>query len=396
MIDAEVVIVGGGPIGLWTAIQIKTLSGRKVVVLEKHQVYKRSEISLNIYKASLQGVQDKGLKILAKSWGGKQISIKALEDSLEKRAFEVGVHLLKGQEVNPLDLPQLCPNAKLFIGADGAKSRTRERIFGNHFRFNTPLQYTIQVQYAISQSENHNVPSIFKSLYELSEMYQMQKFAEHLIIQNIRPLDERAAKISLQIFVNHSTYKAMANATFATPYYFETDLHKIPDPLKQLLIKWLGSRALMKGEAVLSDRIQSNKMTVIGLGAYATNEVCKVDTEGKVWALVGDAAQGYPYFRAINNGFLLGTSLARSVNKAFAQANDKSLDISAFRSYSRYAYFRATIERIRAFFVNLFINLLSVWIKVSHLVPWQVVKLTQQQKKLAIDKGTEIWKLLCK
>jgi len=39
--NPDVVIVGGGPIGLWTGIQTSILSGKKVTIIEKYNEYQK-------------------------------------------------------------------------------------------------------------------------------------------------------------------------------------------------------------------------------------------------------------------------------------------------------------------------------------------------------------------
>lgn len=405
--DTEVLVVGGGPVGLWTAIQAKVLSGRKVTVVEKYEVYQRADIHLTVKKSSTSGIPaHKALHTEIKNWFGRPYSIKNMEEGLTKIAHEVGVRIIKGYTADPKKLTDDFPEAKVIVGADGARSAMRKEISGDHFRFNTTLQHVIQVQYVVNykpkeELEETSLKRQVRKIQEQAETYSMQKFAESLIIQNIRHQEDGSSKVTLQIFVDKETYDQMSDASFKTPYYFETDLNKIPHSLRETLIKWWGARETLYGEVIIAEQEKINKMTVIALGCSCAKESMQVDENGVVKVLVGDALETFPYFRSINNGFILGTKLAKCIASAFEQL-EKTKDstkakksfTASFNSYWYYAIYRGYVERIKAYVKNLFVGLSSVWIKLSNLVPWQSIKLNRRQKDLAYRKGVAIWEKL--
>lgn len=394
-LNPDVVIVGGGPVGLWTGIQTALLSGKKVVILEKYQNYMRSDIRLNIDASSLSGIpNDDKLKELVKHWIKKPVPIKDMEESLTSRAHELGITVVKGYQANPSTLPELFPTAKVFIGADGARSGVRKEIFGDEMRFDSNLQYMAQVQYITKpKTQDLRHKDSYQKVKDLAETYSMQKFAEHLIIQNIMPQQDGSSKVSLRIFIDKATYNQITDATFRNPYYFETDLNKVPKALKDVLIKWWGVRKEFHHENIDIEGDRSNKITVIALNSYAAKEVVKVREDGRIWTLVGDAAAAFPFFRAVNNGLLLGTKLAKSIAEGLKDAEpvrEKQL-ASSLKSYSSYTTRRVYIERIRAFVKNLFIGMSKIYLKISNRVPWSPVKLNQNQKKRCYDSGNTIW-----
>lgn len=408
-INPDVVVVGGGPIGLWTAIQVKASTNKNVLVLEKYKEYKRADINLRIAAASLKGLPNieslKPLKLLASKWGNKSVPIKQLEEELEKCAHDLGIKILKGAVAEPKTLHQQYPSAKVFIGADGARSSVRKELFGDQFRFNNPLQYIVQAQYKIQTPLELDHGS-YQKAKQITKTYIQQKFAGNLITQIIRPLANNESQVTLRIFVDESTYKKMANATFSNPYYFEKDLIKIPDELRETLIKWWGSQSDHK---ILAEAEKTNKITVIPLASYASKEAFIVTKNERrppvVTALVGDALQAFPFFRAINNGFLNGTKLAECVKNAFKEletakegAEDKAYRgfTASFNSYSRYTAVRAFIERWRALFKNMFIVLSNFWFKHVSSSPLEVVKWTQDEKKKFYEQGSKIWAQLTK
>ena len=409
----DVVVVGGGPIGLWTAVQIKASSEKQVLVAEKYTDYKRTDIHLKISAASLKGLPNlkslDPLKKLTKEWGDKTVPIKTLEEELVKCAHALGIQILKGHIIDPKTLHQDYPTAKVFIGADGAKSSVRKEIFQDEHKFNTPLQYIVQVQYKIKQ-ENHEkkiknnaFDTSIQSVKKAKEKYLQQKFAGHLITEIIKPLENKESLVTLRIFVDESLYKEMAGATFSNPYYFESDLVSIPKKLKKILIKWWGCK---KNHTIISSALKTNKLTVIQLASYASKKayVVSKNANGRpiVTALVGDSLQGFPFFRSFNNGFLNGTKLAEVVDHSFqllAKSNNNPEEANkafknSFKAYSRYTSLRGTIERIKAFVKNLFIRIVNQWIKLSGLVPWQTVKWSKNKRKKYMARGKEVWNKL--
>ncbi len=62
---ADVVFVGAGPVGLWTAVQLKLASPQtKVLMLEKYTAYQRShvlQVDQASYKVTLPCIQKEGI-----------------------------------------------------------------------------------------------------------------------------------------------------------------------------------------------------------------------------------------------------------------------------------------------------------------------------------------------
>ena len=174
----DVVVVGGGPIGLCMVVQTRFLTKKNVLVIEKYSEYKRADIRLNINSFSFRSIPNcPELKELTRKWGNKAVPIKEIEDELTKCAHKVGVTILKNKTAEPKKLEAEFPTAKVFIGADGARSALRHEIFGDQYKFNTPLQYLVQVQYKIKALENKS------SFRYLIDNYKKQVFAGHVITQ---------------------------------------------------------------------------------------------------------------------------------------------------------------------------------------------------------------------
>lgn len=410
--NPDIVVIGGGPVGLWTAIQAKLLTRKEVLVVEKYMEYKRADIRLNIDASSFSGAPHHlPLKKLIEKWGNRAVPIKEMELELTRCAHESGIKIINGKAADPKRLQEDFPTAKVFVGADGAKSTVRKELFGDHYLFNTPLQYMAQVQYMIKtpSHEDEGVGS-FQKIKQAAESYTKQKFAGHLVTQSIRPKENGLSQVTLRIIIDEQTYRNMADATFSNPYYFETNLDRVPNVLRDTLIKWWGTQT---NQEIVGDLKMTNKMTVIPLASYAAKEVVKVtekqDAPGEqvVTAIVGDAAQAYPYFRAVNNGFLLGTKLAQCIGRAFdtlrkatnlttaqEKQRNKKMFATSFKPYSQYATYRAFLEHTMASMKNFFVSLSNLWIKTSPSSPFESIRLDDEEQKKSYQKGADIWEKL--
>lgn len=358
--NADIVFIGGGPIGLWTAIQTAALSGKKIVVLEKYEEYQRKDINLRLNKSSFNGsAEDPGLQALVANWKQRKIvPIKEMEEGLAKRAQELGITFIRGFEAKPSDLPEQFPSAKLFIGADGRWSNVRKQIFDDNYSFNKTLQYTVQVQYIMHKKKDIPAKS-FKKVADLVESYSTQAIAGYYIHQTTVPQEDGSFKVSLQIFVGREIYDKMKDANAKNPYYFENDLDKLPKHLARALKKWWGAREYFHGETIEPAAGKLNKIKVVPLDSYAAQNTV-IEKDGKVWALVGDSAAGFPFFRSINNGLIAGTDLAKNTAKAFTEQDQKqaeSLPTSSLKWYAFKAKIRAYVEFAVAFFKNLYISI---------------------------------------
>ena len=137
----SVLIIGGGPSGLATAIEAR-LAGYQVTVVEKRDFRERRhtlflfEPSLELLKkwevtiASMKVVNCGGYGVLG------MLSIRDLEESLEKRALELGVKKLlgefkefhKGEALIATQTGNLFLAYDLIVAADGVHSRVREAL----------------------------------------------------------------------------------------------------------------------------------------------------------------------------------------------------------------------------------------------------------------------------
>jgi hypothetical protein len=377
MADTDIIIVGAGPVGLWTAIQLKLNNpSLNITIFEKHQIYKRSHVLIIDYKtlknfdynksdeAATQFFDNLFEELISKGKTkntpiiGEQLLIRTneLEEVLKNTASALGIKIdYKGID-NVQELQQKFPEAKIIIGADGAHSIVRREVFGTSFDMNTgmssivwqkhvddegfsykkDLQYVVQFKY---EANNELGKSDNLSLTQL--MYAISKSNFLLSEQIGKPNQNGHTPITLQLFVDKETYEALGEASFAKP--------KLPsDPNLPIDIVHDLSLYLNIRQKFLNETYNSNsgKITKLPLSIYRSSKFA-IEQEEIQYFLIGDAAFAVPYFRALNDGLLCGSKFS----ELFTQ---KKLE-----NYDHYVSKLFTKEASMAFTKNLGVSSLA-------------------------------------
>ncbi len=138
---ASVLVIGGGPTGLGSAIEAKK-SGSDVVLVEKRGAYSRQN-TLFLYTATVELLDLWNVEIPLMErleFQGQRrgfVLIKDLEESLSIRAEELGVQRIQGEFIDFLDAHTAIVRTEsgnelfhydVLVGADGAHSRVREKL----------------------------------------------------------------------------------------------------------------------------------------------------------------------------------------------------------------------------------------------------------------------------
>ena len=123
---AEVVCVGAGPVGLWTAVQTKILApAAQVVLLEKYATYRRRNL-LHLERTSLAGTPPYDpLRQLTASWPAF-VPTADIETGLVALAQSLGVRF---RQLSVNDVEQVkaeYPGVRVVVGSDGAHSAIRK------------------------------------------------------------------------------------------------------------------------------------------------------------------------------------------------------------------------------------------------------------------------------
>lgn len=385
--EAQVVFQGSGPVGLWTAIQTKLNHwDAKIVMLERNPEYLRKYV-LKINPKSLpklptlpsvpqidavaqqefSEVYASFKDLVADFAKRKVIPTKEIESKLKEIAVKAGIIIAYDQRVpntgitEPEKLPSFFPNASVFVGADGSRSLVREKVFQDRVE-RTALHHVVQIKYKIN-GEGAELGS-FKKISAKSAIGNMA--SEHVGHVN----EENETPATLQIFIPQASFDKLKNVAKSGNPILLNQLRDLAPEVASQIQDWLNIKKKMHGEALVEN---SEEISVIPLEYYSSKSfILKIGDI--IWALVGDAAFGVPFFRSFNNGLLCGTKLAKAIADSLKQKNEdrehrttkKSIFAQApFEEYQSFvrkqAAWEINIARIKSFFLSAYIFILKIF-----------------------------------
>ena len=305
---ANVVVVGAGPVGIWSAIQLKNRNPDwHIHMYERHTEYQRSHIlrldhwSLLLYgrKSKDEREQQFYQEITGKTLG--QITVQAtkslyirtndLEAALRRYAIDKGINIEQALINSPDEVMQKHPECKIFLAADGAHSKMRSMLLGDDALEEYPLQYIIEVKYQV------------KGQTQRSNNYKNNQQLRHMAFEYVGKEKNGMTPITVRFFLDEATYNALPAASFKSP--LSIDSPDLPQKLKEDIHTYMNIRSEEKNYCK-----NSGKLTKLTLSLYSATQFA-IKRDDKAWFLVGDAAMGVPYFRALNCGLILGSRLAQ-------------------------------------------------------------------------------------
>lgn len=310
----DIVIIGAGPVGLWTAIQLKKREPQlSITMYEKYEEYQRSHVlrldywSMILYAKQTNDNFEKEFyekitgesfsKIMSQFTKSIYIRTNELESALKHYAHQLGIHIQFNKINSPEEVMQLHPEAISFIAADGAKSSMRQMLLGDNSTEEIPLQHIVELKY--------QAHGIAKPLNIFNEHFKTNKTIKNMAFEYIGKSKNNLTPVTIRFFIEKDVYQEIPEATFKNPLTLENEF--IPDSLRNDIFTYLKIRANESGDIYQSD---SSKLSKLVLALYAAKDFA-LEKNGKAWFLVGDAAMGVPYFRALNSGLILSSRLAQ-------------------------------------------------------------------------------------
>lgn len=345
-LHADVVIVGGGPVGCWTALQIKKRSPEtRIVVYERKPVYERDHI-LSIAKGSFlqwsknssgntaflkeifnaqatcsiaSGLHaggsrpDLGLDDLPGTkfsyWRNlpKVLDIRTIdfERILKDECEKSGIRFAYKKIETPDEVMDLHPECARFIAADGANSKMRSALWGKDGLYKRDIYPSLDFKYA-----SHGQPGYLR-------VNTYDKLG-HVYAENIGLEKDGKSDVNIRIVVSKEEYDAIPSATFKNPLAVtpEAEFWDKNGPSRTygrtLRQDFYDLQALRRQHAKEIPTDEPVIMTKIYLSQYCAKKFSKTlerDGKKKSWFLVGDAAMGMPFYRSINSGLILGSQL---------------------------------------------------------------------------------------
>lgn len=326
-IDADVIIVGAGPIGLAHAWGIKKLNPKlKVLVLEKYASYQREHTLDLQYKQLEKLIHATGAKkdpdlaeLLKKLKLNSHIRTNELQDIFTKVAKDSGVEICVKNDVTDKTIDeQLFGNnskARLIIGADGTRSVVNRTLFPKGNQVKHEFDYALQLRYDIEGDgrADANDPVDF---YE--------DIARHGLLANEYvgrfDIEKNKTPVTMQIIISKDDYEALKPATSKNPFkpYAGPEgtekkdedpegakIKELPEQLQKFVTNYLAKRVKacqQNGFGISPDKV---RVSVNELPAmHVKSAVRKYMHKGVAVpvVLVGDAGLALSYFKGLNAG----------------------------------------------------------------------------------------------
>jgi len=363
--DGEVLIIGGGPIGLFTAAQIKALRpNTDVHIYEKYHSYQRRHI-VQIRHSCLKGAPDhpiiqsalekiKGTKPRGWIWKTSMISTSELEEILANAAETLGVKIHRGCFIQkPQDLAKFHNNTRFILGADGAHSATRKAIFGDELQTKQKLTSIAELKYFIRGETTRISPK---------QLYVGCKKVGEVITEHVGKMNASGkTPITVRMVISDKDHEKMQNATFKNPFKID----QCPEKIRIAFENWKQRRKRLKEDQIVPD---SEKVSAVALSNYASKRFVKCLEEVQ-YALFGDSTVGVPFFSSLNFG--LRCSIEGSKRIVQSLENPESTSLRAYERFvQKNAKWELTYAKIKSFALKCFGFI--VWF--NQLFPWQFIK----------------------
>lgn len=306
----DIVFVGAGPIGLYTAVQTKLMNPElHIELVEKHRQYQRDH-TLNLdqksFRKSYQGNEE--FQRLLVSWGSR-VRTSQIETDLLGFATMLGIRIRYHEIHEIAEVRTMYPEALVIVGADGSHSIVREQLMPWTQPLQNELKYMAQVKYEVEGAS--------RSLRHMTERLRVVDRSNHPVIESVGRETEGRTPVTLSMLINKEEYALLKDADigFRNPVLARSprfsDPNLVAPKLQDTIRTWIGGRAYETRERINADSIV---VTPINLVEYFSDQVV-FHREGVDYYLVGDAAFGVPFFRSINNGFKSSNVLSKVLSQ---------------------------------------------------------------------------------
>jgi 2-polyprenyl-6-methoxyphenol hydroxylase-like FAD-dependent oxidoreductase len=340
-VETDVVIVGGGPIGLAHAWGIKRINPQlKIVVLEKYEEYQRKHTLVMEHKQLQKLMKSTGTendpalsKLLSDLKTDPHIRTNILEGIFKQLATQSGVEIVIGAVKNETIEQQIFkkyPQARLIIGADGTHSVVSHSLFPKDNQVKYEFDYVLQLRYEINgQQKSEAIDSV--NFY--------QHMARHGLIANeyVGHFAEGKTPVTMQMMISKQVYEDLKTATSKDPIKLFSDKNsnpvKIPSEIKTFITNYITYKI---EHCHSKDQVIEKESIRISVNEAPATHARRVihTSQDKTVALVGDASLGLSYFKGLNAGLESAAQLLFTLGPAIKHGfiNKKETD-EAFSHY---------------------------------------------------------------
>lgn len=319
----NIVIVGGGPVGLWTAIQLKKRdSDLNISIYERYEKYQRSHVlrldhwSMMLYGKTkrdtfetqfINDVTGKSRRHMKMEFS-KSLYIKTndFEQALKTYAINLGINTIIKKINSIKEVEELHPECSHFIASDGAHSLLRNELLGNDSIDSKPLQYVVELKF--------HVPHKTQKTKDLKDLLGLNIENKYMNFEYVGKFKNNETPVTSRFFLSKELYEKIPEASFKEPLSF-SKIEKIPE-LKEFydnLMKYIEFRRNNYNDQIDLSNVKISKLI---LSVYSAKKFAILnENKDKCWFLTGDAAMGVPYFRALNSGMMLSSRLSQILTK---------------------------------------------------------------------------------
>ena len=182
------------------------------------------------------------------------------------------------------------------MAGDGANSTMRAALLGKDCLEKHDLQYVVELKYEETGASGR---------FNTAQAWQYNRSLHHTAMDYVGKKRNGRTPVTLRLLVKGETYRALPEMTFARPH--DLDTGGLPAAVEADIRTYLAMREDEFGTSLVAG---SAKLSKLVLSMYAASRFA-VKHGDAAWFLVGDAALGVPYFRALNSGMMLGSRLAQ-------------------------------------------------------------------------------------
>lgn len=248
----EIIFVGAGPIGLWTAIQIKLQRPDiDIIFKEKKEEYKRTHTLLLKPTSFDECLKDeRGIieGIVNELKENPHIRTNELEQRLKILALQLGIRI-DTRDIQTIESDILTdhPDAQMIIGSDGVKSPVRNQIFGAENTERVTLAYAAQIKYSVTG------PAVQAS--DIFQAYPLLKKSNYLASINVGKLKNNKTPVTIQFVIDKATYDKISHATYAQPIRLLADSleEQLPPELLKDVKTHIGFRLVNNEDIIIND-----------------------------------------------------------------------------------------------------------------------------------------------